>query len=169
VLAALGVLLVGLVVPFDAVSKAIILLCIGLVLFSEILNTAMEAIVDLYTGETHKLAQIAKDAAAGGVMVLALCAAFVFFVVLRTHEIEIRNVHHLVEKGVLVAVIVVLEASCLFGIRTVLWRLLAQGSSLAGLLVLAAIANEPVFSVAAFLLMALIAFAPMIHRKNEAK
>jgi len=46
-----------------------ILLCITLVIALELVNTAVEACIDLVTRETHPLARTAKDVAAGAVLV----------------------------------------------------------------------------------------------------
>jgi diacylglycerol kinase (ATP) len=55
---------------------AMVISLIGLVLAAELLNTAIEATVDLITeGRLEPKAKIAKDAAAAAVTVLALCAA----------------------------------------------------------------------------------------------
>lgn len=60
------------------VETAIICLTIGAVLMMELLNTALEAVVDLSVGQTyHLLAKIAKDCAAGAVLVSALIAVVV--------------------------------------------------------------------------------------------
>jgi diacylglycerol kinase len=48
---------------------AIVVLCIALVIALELVNTAIEAVVDLMTVAHHPLAKIAKDAAAGAVLV----------------------------------------------------------------------------------------------------
>jgi len=52
-----------------------VLLACGLVLSLELLNTALEAVVDLVSPDRHPLAKVAKDAAAGAV--LLACAAAV--------------------------------------------------------------------------------------------
>lgn len=53
---------------------AIIFIANGLVIGGELINTAIEAAVDLH-GETHtKLGKIAKDTAAGAVLVFAIAA-----------------------------------------------------------------------------------------------
>lgn len=67
----------GLVIGIDAISWALIVLCIGIVLFAELVNTALEAVVDLATQELHPLAKRAKDIAAASVFVLSLTAAVV--------------------------------------------------------------------------------------------
>lgn len=60
-----------------------VILTIGLVLALETVNTAIEAVVDLVVSEYHPLAKIAKDAAAGAVLIAAIAAviigAYVFF------------------------------------------------------------------------------------------
>ena len=72
----------GLVLGIDAVSWAVVTLCIAAVVSAECLNTALESVVDLVSPEYHELAGRAKDAAAGAVLVLAAAsvavAAFVF-------------------------------------------------------------------------------------------
>src|SRR5690554_1392789 len=55
----------------------LILFAITLVITLEILNSAIERTIDLYTTEQHPLAQAAKDAAAGAVLVAALCALII--------------------------------------------------------------------------------------------
>lgn len=60
------------------VEIAIICLTIGAVLVMEILNTALEALVDLTVGQTyHDLAKVAKDCAAGAVLMAALIAVLI--------------------------------------------------------------------------------------------
>ncbi len=54
-----------------------IVLTVALVLAFELLNTAIEAVVDLLTPTQHPLAKIAKDTAAGAVLVVAFAAVVV--------------------------------------------------------------------------------------------
>lgn len=58
-----------------------LLLAIGLVLGAELLNSALEVLCDRVTGERDEAIRIAKDAAAGGVLLAALAAAAVGAVV----------------------------------------------------------------------------------------
>ena len=44
-------------------------------------NTAVEAVVDLVTEERHPLAKIAKDTAAGAVLIAAIMAAIVGLII----------------------------------------------------------------------------------------
>lgn len=70
-LAALAVLL-GLVLRIGATEWALLALTIALVLSLELLNTVVEAVVDLVTPDYHPLARVAKDVAAGAVLVSAM-------------------------------------------------------------------------------------------------
>ena len=56
---------------------ALVVICIALVIAMELVNTAVEAVVDLMTVAHHPLAKIAKDAAAGAVLVVAMAAVIV--------------------------------------------------------------------------------------------
>jgi diacylglycerol kinase len=61
---------------------ALVLLAIGLVFTSEMLNTVVELLVDLSTQEIHPLAKHAKDVAAGAVLLMAVVSATIGFLVL---------------------------------------------------------------------------------------
>lgn len=50
-----------------------------LILFAEMVNTAVETVVDLYTDIYHPKAKIAKDVAAGGVVITAINAIIVAY------------------------------------------------------------------------------------------
>ncbi|MGI6308302.1 MAG: diacylglycerol kinase family protein [Dethiobacteria bacterium] len=58
-----------------------VLTAIALVLIAEMLNTALEAAVDLKTEEFHPLARLAKNVAAGAVLCAALFALVVGYIV----------------------------------------------------------------------------------------
>ncbi|MGM0457034.1 diacylglycerol kinase family protein [Sodalinema sp.] len=68
----------GLSLNLEAVKMAVIALTIGLVLALELINTAIESVVDLTAQQTyHDLAKIAKDCAAGAVLVGAIASLIV--------------------------------------------------------------------------------------------
>jgi diacylglycerol kinase (ATP) len=71
---AVVVLLTALFLRVTLVEFALLALSILLVLCAEMVNTAVEAVVDLVSPEFHPLAKIAKDTAAGAVL-LAACGA----------------------------------------------------------------------------------------------
>lgn len=76
-LAALGVLLMSLYLPMSKLEVLVLFVTIILVLFAELINTAVEALVDLVTEEFHPLAKVAKDVAAGAVLLTAGLAVIV--------------------------------------------------------------------------------------------
>ncbi|AZI42547.1 diacylglycerol kinase [Deinococcus psychrotolerans] len=59
------------------VSPAPVLLCCALVLSLELVNTALEALTDLISPEQHPAAKIAKDAAAGAVLLASVISVVV--------------------------------------------------------------------------------------------
>ncbi len=77
VTAAIIVILAALFFELPVRDLALLLLVISLVITAELLNTAIEAAVDLVTPEWHRLAKIAKDAAAGAVLVAAAFAVLI--------------------------------------------------------------------------------------------
>ena len=83
VMLALGIaaVIAGIVLKIDLLSWCLVALCIGMVLFAELINTAVEAVVDLVTTEFHPLAKRAKDIAAASVYTLSITAAIVGLIV----------------------------------------------------------------------------------------
>lgn len=68
----------GLFLHLSAVEMAVVGLTIGAVLAMELLNTALESVVDLTVKQSyHELAKIAKDCAAAAVLVSSLAAVCV--------------------------------------------------------------------------------------------
>ncbi|KKI99346.1 diacylglycerol kinase [Prochlorothrix hollandica PCC 9006 = CALU 1027] len=69
----LGVLGLALWLQVSLTALAILMLTVGAVMVMELVNTAIEAVVDLVVEQTyHDLARIAKDCAAGAVLISAL-------------------------------------------------------------------------------------------------
>lgn len=68
----------GVFLHLEPVEIAVIGLTSGLVLALELLNTAIESVVDLTVKQSyHELAKIAKDCAAGAVLISAIAAVLV--------------------------------------------------------------------------------------------
>ncbi len=78
-LAAAVVLFFGYYLHLSTVELAVLVLTVGLVMAAEIMNTAVEVVVDLITEEYHPLAKTAKNVAAGSVLLTALAAIVVGF------------------------------------------------------------------------------------------
>ena len=64
------------------IEWAILVVTMGGVWLSELLNTAVEAVVNMTSPKPHPLAKIAKDTAAGAVMAAALAALIVGLLIL---------------------------------------------------------------------------------------
>ena len=80
--AALGVLLLSLVVNVTRTEFILLSLAIILVLVTEMLNTAIEVAVDMISEEYHPKAKIAKDIAAGVVLVASIGALILAYLIL---------------------------------------------------------------------------------------
>lgn len=74
VAAAVLCILLGIVCRLDPVSWAVLFIAIGLVVVTELINTAVEKLVDMITTEYSTKARAVKDIAAGAVLVAAIVA-----------------------------------------------------------------------------------------------
>ena len=82
ILAAIIIVILAFVINASKVEILIISLSVSFVVITELVNTAVEAIVDLVSPERHPLAKLAKDVAAGAVLVAAinaLCVGYLLF------------------------------------------------------------------------------------------
>ena len=75
--AMLLVLFAGLVCDITLAEWLIIILTCGFVLTAEVLNSAIEKVVDLASPAIHPLAKQAKDLAAGAVLIAAITAVVI--------------------------------------------------------------------------------------------
>ena len=75
--AAILVTIFGIWLQISKTEWMICFILIGLILALELVNTAVEATVDLFTEERKPLAKKAKDAAAGAVLIVAIFAAVI--------------------------------------------------------------------------------------------
>jgi diacylglycerol kinase len=66
------VILLGLFLRVSTTQWAILALAMGLVFSAEMFNTVIEALVDLVSPNFHPQAKVAKDVAAGAVLLLAI-------------------------------------------------------------------------------------------------
>lgn len=78
---ALIVVIFGFIFKVNKYEWAILALTIGLVISCELINTAIEATVDLVTEEYHPLAKVAKDTSAAAVFIFAIVAVIVGLII----------------------------------------------------------------------------------------
>ena len=76
---ALGVIISSLFFDFSKLEFLILLFATSLVIVAEMLNTAIEKAVDMITKDYHPLARVAKDIAAGAVLIASLNALIVAY------------------------------------------------------------------------------------------
>ena len=82
ILAAIIIVILAIVINASKVEILIISLSVSFVIITELVNTAVEAIIDLVSPERHPLAKLAKDVAAGAVLIAAinaLCVGYLLF------------------------------------------------------------------------------------------
>ena len=73
--AAVCVVVAGVLFHISVTEWCLCLVLFGLILSLELVNTAIEAVVDLVTEDKKPLAKLAKDTAAGAVLIAAVMAA----------------------------------------------------------------------------------------------
>jgi len=71
----------GIIYRISATEWAVSLLLLGMIAATELVNTALEAVVDLVTQKIHPLAKIAKDTASGAVFIFSLVAFICFLII----------------------------------------------------------------------------------------
>jgi diacylglycerol kinase (ATP) len=78
---ALAILPVGVLLGVTRFELLAVMLAVSFVLITEMINTAMEKAIDVATNSFDPLARVAKDVAAGAVLVAAVNAIFVGYLV----------------------------------------------------------------------------------------
>ncbi len=81
-LAALAVVLMAWIASVDALSWAILMLCVGLVVSLELMNSALERLSNRVTMEIDPLIRDAKDMSAAAVLAASLFAAIIGIILL---------------------------------------------------------------------------------------
>jgi diacylglycerol kinase len=169
VLAGTAVGLLGAEVVLPPASRLALLLAVALVVAAEMGNSALEALVDLHTREVRDEARRVKDAAAGGVLVLALGAALVAVAVAVASQDAVQAaLHRRAVDFLLAAGALLLEGFLLFG-RSRSAVLDGVAIAVGALLILFLGVNgiSGALSVAAALLFALAAAAATVSRRGS--
>jgi diacylglycerol kinase (ATP) len=157
----------GSAVPLGLAEQLALLACVFLVVAAEVMNTAIEAAVDLATPERNERARVAKDTAAGAVLVLSVGAVAVFVVVLVRNWELVRSTWP--EAGRVVALGACLAALSAFLVfpfrRPGRLDLLAALSGAAVLLLMALLSRSLVFTAVAALAFAVCAATAFAARQ----
>ena len=86
------VIILGIYVKLNLYEWLLIGVVIGLVIATELINTSIEAVVDLSCSKIHPLAKIAKDTAAASVFVFAVTAVVVGLCVFIPNLMEVLEI-----------------------------------------------------------------------------
>ena len=89
--AAILVTIFGIWLQISKTEWMICFILFGLILALELVNTAVEATVDLFTEERKPLAKKAKDAAAGAVLIAAIFAAVIGILIFIPKLLEVAG------------------------------------------------------------------------------
>ncbi len=84
-------IILGLLLRISPVEFALIFVAITLVFIAEMFNTVAEACIDLVTQEYHPLARIAKDVAAGAVLLNAMLSVAIGLLVFVPHLLPLAS------------------------------------------------------------------------------
>ena len=176
------VLVATLLLRLDRIYVIATIAFIALVLALELMNTAIESIVDLLTVAHHPLAKTAKDAAAGAVLVAAIGAALaaylIFYQGLMSGEARVMAAVQAVPANVALIVLAVVAIGTIFAKAWVGRGSAIQGGAVSGHTALAFAAatmltlfyQKPLAAILAYLLAALVAQTRVearIHRTFE--
>lgn len=85
--AAIVVLILAIIIHIHFTEILILLIVIGIVISLELVNTAIEHVVDLVTEEQKPLAKLAKDVAAAAVLFFSIMAAIIGIMIFWHHLI----------------------------------------------------------------------------------
>ena len=83
-------IIMGLVFNISYIERLVIILLIGMILALELLNTAIEAVVNLHDGDKKsKHGKVAKDCASGAVAIASIFAFIIGLIVFIPHIIKL--------------------------------------------------------------------------------
>lgn len=118
---AISVLLLSVFLGLSALELSIIFLTIVFVLVTEMINTGIEKTVDLFTTDYHPLAKIAKNAAAGSVLVAAVNSIVIAYLILGKKFVLLFNGR--LSKSIRLAIFIIIILTIFFLIFTInMWN-----------------------------------------------
>ncbi len=91
IIIAILVIATSFILKINYIEWGIVLLLINFVLVCELLNTALEKTVDLYTKEYNAIGKVIKDAAGGAVFIMCIFSAIIGTIIFLPKIIAIIN------------------------------------------------------------------------------
>lgn len=175
-IAACLVLLLSLFLRVTPLEFALLALSILSVLCTEMLNTAVEAVVDLVSPNFHPLAKIAKDTAAGAVLIAACGAAIMGYLILAKYVLPhygkvLAMLGSTSDLGTLVSVLIVIIAvimiKSLTGTGTPLHGGLPSGHAAVAFSIATAVSlntQDPLISLLSIALASMVSHSRLLMR-----
>ena len=161
---ALGILVISFFFDITKYEFLILAVTITMVIAAELINTAIEATIDMTTNYYHPLAKIAKNAAAGAVLITAINALLVGYIIfwdkLSSFSFDlIKKVKNSEPYTIFIVLVIVciatIIAKAIFGEGTPLKGGMPSGHSALGFSIATAISlitEEPICILLSFLL-----------------
>jgi diacylglycerol kinase (ATP) len=174
------VLLAALFLRITPIEFALLSISILFVLFAELVNTAIEAVVDLVSPEFHPLAKVAKDTAAGAVMMAAIGSAIIGYLTLAKYVFPLyTKVLEMVGSSsdigtmvsVLVVVIVVIFLKSVFRKGTPLHGGTPSGHAAVAFSIATSVSlntRDPLISVLSYALAVMVSHSRLLMRIHSA-
>jgi diacylglycerol kinase (ATP) len=175
-LVALGVLLAALFLRVSPIEFALLAISILFVLCAELINTAVEAVVDLASPGFHPLAKIAKDTSAGAVLMAACGAGIMGYLILAKYILPLYGKALAMfgtqsDLGTVVAVlivtIVVIMIKTLSGTGSPLHGGIPSGHSAVAFSIATAVSlntGDPLISLLSFALAIMVSHSRLLMR-----
>lgn len=85
------VILLGILLSISTMEWALVVLCCGVVIAAEMINTAIEALVDMVSPEWNLKAGLVKDISAGAVLILAITSVVIGLIIFLPKIIALLN------------------------------------------------------------------------------
>jgi diacylglycerol kinase (ATP) len=172
--AAVAVLLLSLFLNLAWIEFSILALCIILVLFAEVINTAIEVTIDLISEEFHPLARIVKNVAAGAVLLAAIGSLTIGYIIISRHIFQpaseaLIQIRHskadLALISLILVIIAVVIAKARFGKGTPLHGGMPSGHSAIAFSIWTAITLitlNPMIAIISFVLAVMVSHSRML-------
>lgn len=175
-IAAIGVLLAVLFLKVTPLEFALLALSILSVLCAEMFNTAVEAVVDLVSPDYHPLAKVAKDTAAGAVLIAACGAAIMGYLILAKYVLPrygeglamfgaVSDIGTLVSVLIVVIAVVILKSAT--GTGAPLHGGIPSGHSAVAFSIATAVSlntGDPLISLLSILLAAMVSHSRLLMK-----
>jgi diacylglycerol kinase (ATP) len=170
--AAVGVLLLAVFFRISTLEFILLTFAVTLVIFAELINTALEVVVDMVSPEFHPLARRAKDVAAGAVLASSIGTVVIGYMALSrflfpsiAHGLNLlgRPAGELPVVAVLVVIIAVVLLKALFGRGTPLHGGMPSGHAAVAFSVATSIALS---QVAPLIILLVLSLAAMVSHSR---